>query len=110
MRGQSSEFLEFIGAGSSFSPKDALTPLSPNAPSPSSLPLPAGNHPAKAPTGGRAGRGRRAASGCAHGCLPPLRAGRSRPCSRAGAALAGAAGLAVGSWPPLRLATFAAKI
>ncbi|RZS22876.1 hypothetical protein BHM03_00055720 [Ensete ventricosum] len=54
MRGQSSEFSEFIGARSSFSKKDALTPLAPSTSSPSSLPvrrwrlhLPTGSRSAK---------------------------------------------------------------
>ncbi|RZS21652.1 hypothetical protein BHM03_00054318 [Ensete ventricosum] len=54
MRGQSSEFPEFIGAGSSFSKKDALTPLAPSTPSSpplplrrQRLPLPTDNRPAK---------------------------------------------------------------
>ncbi|RZS20012.1 hypothetical protein BHM03_00052500, partial [Ensete ventricosum] len=61
------------------------------------LPLPASNHPAKErppllaaapcerPVAGPL-CGRRAASGFARGRLPPLRAGRNRPCPRAGAA------------------------
>ncbi|RWW24722.1 hypothetical protein GW17_00010967 [Ensete ventricosum] len=53
MRGQSSKFLKFKAVGSSFSQKDALTPLTPSAPSSPSLlplrkrrlPLPTGSHP-----------------------------------------------------------------
>ncbi|RZS26065.1 hypothetical protein BHM03_00059360 [Ensete ventricosum] len=53
-RGQPSKFSKFIGVGSSFPPKDALTPLSSSASSSSllplrwlRLPLPVGNRPAK---------------------------------------------------------------
>ncbi|RWW59928.1 hypothetical protein BHE74_00033106 [Ensete ventricosum] len=81
-------FLKFKGAGSSFSQKDALTPLAPSAsPSPPllPLPLPRGVHPCGCPCQGAftpaaygspaAGPlcGRHTESGCARGQLLPLR-------------------------------------
>ncbi|RWW49508.1 hypothetical protein BHE74_00044310 [Ensete ventricosum] len=74
MRRQSSKFLKFIGPRSSFSKKDALTPLAPSASLPPPLPLrrrqlplptdichAKGQPPERSvatPTGCRAGRGR----------------------------------------------------
>ncbi|RWW02420.1 hypothetical protein GW17_00034490 [Ensete ventricosum] len=124
---------------SSFSQKDALTPLAPYASPPLLLPLPAGStlprgsHPcgrhrcpcwrqvwprAAAPCGRPAAGplyGRRTASGCAREWLPHMRAaapasGASLPCRLA---LAAANRPLIGGlgrgWPPLLLAAFAAK-
>ncbi|RWW36793.1 hypothetical protein BHE74_00058156, partial [Ensete ventricosum] len=82
------------GAGSSFSPKYALTPLSPFAP-PSlplrkrRLPLPSGSHPANGRPPVRLVAG--LATGTVLQAVTALRAGRSRPCPRAAAAPVGGA-------------------
>ncbi|RRT40416.1 hypothetical protein B296_00014816 [Ensete ventricosum] len=125
-REQSLEFFEFIGAGSSFYPKDAPTPLSPSTPPPSLLPLhrrllplPAGSRPTKgrpplslatAPCGRPTTDtlyGHHAASGCARGQSSLLRFGRNLPCSLAATTPAGITSThrlapCKRRWPPFR--------
>ncbi|RRT53384.1 hypothetical protein B296_00015622 [Ensete ventricosum] len=126
MRGQFSKFPKFIGVGSSYSKKDALTPLAPFASPPSSLPQrkrrlpwPIGSHPAKwrpplwlAPSPllatGLAASDSPLRSYCPCGRLSPLAGTVGLPCglalAAAGRPLAGGLdrGLAMGGWPCMR--------